>query len=158
YIFVNPDCTLSVASPETVTIEYSASDYRKMERVIVRTKMQMARVEDVYTDTSRTVTINYYDERGTKLYEYENLIGRIPMVHWANDRSSNEIWGRPIYQAGLPIMYLYDNLVKNIIEGVTLLGTPIPMFTGLDNPTETKQLNSDAVTYVDDFGNTQTEY
>lgn len=158
YVFINPDCTLSVASPETVTVEYSASDYRRVERVIVRTKMQQAKVEDTYTAEKRTLYVQYYDDRPNELHEYENLIGRIPCVHFANDRSANEIYGRPIYEAGLPIMWRYDNLIKNILEGVTLLGTPIPTFTGLENPSETKLLNSDAVTYTDDDGNQQTQY
>lgn len=158
FLIVNPDCTLSIASPETVTIEYSASDYRRVERVIIRTKMQMARVEDVYTKDKRTILTHYYDDRGTVVEEFENLIGRIPIVHLANDRSANEIYGRPIYSAGLPIMYRYDALINNILEGVTLLGTPIPMFINLDNPTETKTLNSTAIQYTDDQGNQQTEY
>lgn len=158
YIVINPDCTLAIASPETVTVEYSASDYRRPLRVIITTKTQMAKVQDTYTDTKRTVTIQYYDERGTQTHEYENLIGRIPIVHWPNDRSANEIYGRPIYEAGLPIMWRYDNLINNIIEGVTLLGTPIPAFTGLDDPERAKQLNSEQVNYIDEMGVQQTQW
>lgn len=156
YIVINPDCTFSIASPETVTVEYSASDYRRPLRVIITTKTQTAKVQDTYTDTQRTVTIQYYDARGTQVHEYENLIGRIPIVHWPNDRSANEIYGRPIYEAGLPIMWRYDNLINNIIEGVTLLGTPIPAFVGLDNPEQTKQLNSEQYNYLDENGTQQT--
>lgn len=158
YVICNPDCTFSVASPETVMVEYSTSDYRHMLRVIITTKMEGARVQDTYTADKRTITVQYYDERGTKEYEFENLIGRIPIVHFANDRSANEIYGRPIYEAGLPIMWRYDQLINNILEGVTLLGTPIPMFTNLDDPTGTKIANSDAVTYTDEEGNEQTQY
>ena len=156
FVFVNPDCSLSVASPETVTVEYSASDYRRVVRVIVKTKMQQANVEDVYTDDKRVITTHYYDERGTVKEEYENLIGRIPMVHFANDRSANEIYGRPLFMPGLPVMAKYDALINNMLEGVTLLGTPIPVFEGLDNPTETKNLNCSTYTYTDEQGNEQT--
>lgn len=158
YIIINPDCTLSIASPETVTVEYDASDYRRPVRYIIRTKMEKAVVEDVYTAKKRIITVDYYDERGIQTQEYENLIGRIPIVHWANDRSANEIYGRPIYEGQLPIMRQYDDLVLNMIEGVKLLGTPIPMFTNLDNVTETKQNNCDVSTYIDAEGRTQTEY
>ena len=158
YVFVNGDGSLSIASPETVTVEYSASDYRRINRVIVRNKMQNARTEDVYTAEKRVLTVHYYDERGTQVYEYENPIGRIPMVHFANDRSANEIYGRPIYSGGLPIMQAYDGLLDNMRQGVTLLGTPIPMFTGLDNPEATKKDNSTAIVYTDADGNQQTEY
>lgn len=158
YLICNPDGTWSVASPETVTVEYSASDYRRVERVIIRTKMQQAKVEDVYTADKRTILTHYYDERGTVIDEYENLIGRIPIVHFANERSANEIYGRPMYEAGLEIMWRYDALFNNILEGVTLLGTPIPAFVNLENPTETKQNNSTAVHYQDAEGNDQVEY
>lgn len=158
YVICNSDCTFSIASPETVTIEYSASDYRKMLRVIITTKMQQARVQDTYTDEKRTITVEYYDRRATQVFEYENLIGRIPVIHFPNDRSANEIYGRPIYEAGLPIMWRYDALINNMLEGVTLLGTPIPMFTGLENPTQAKIDNSEAVVYTDESGQQQTNY
>ena len=158
YLIVNPDCTLSIASPETVTVEYSASDYRRPLRYIIRTKNQQARVEDVYTAAERIITVHYYDKREVQIYKYENLIGRIPIVHWVNDRSANEIYGRPIYEAGLPIMRMYEDLLNNILNGVTLLGTPIPVFQGMDNLTETKLANSDAYTYEDEEGNEQTGY
>jgi hypothetical protein len=158
YVICNPDCTFSIASPETVTIEYSASDYRRVERVIIRTKMQNARTEDVYTDTKRTLTIKYYDGRPEVVEEYENLIGRIPIVHFANDRSANEIYGRPIYEGALPVMANYDDTYKNMREGVNMLANPIPLFYGLDSPEATKKDNSTAVQYMDADGNLQTEY
>src|SRR5262249_27999364 len=126
YLIVNPDCTLSVASPETVTVDYSASDYGRVERVIIRTKQERATTETVYTSEKRVVTIQYFDKRGTVREEYENFIGRIPIVHWANDRSANEIYGRPIYEAALPLLMYYDDLMLNIMEGVKLLGNPMP--------------------------------
>lgn len=158
YAIVNPDCTLAVISPETVTVEYSAADYRRPIRYIIRTKMEKCRVEDIYEADKRTVIYHYYDERGTVTQEYENLIGRIPIVHFVCDRSANEIYGRPIYEAAIPLMRNYDDLMFNMTEGVKVIGNPIPVFEGLDNPEESKKLNSDAVDYIDDEGNTQTEY
>lgn len=158
YAIVNPDCTLAIISPETVTVEYSASDYRHPLAYIIRTKLQTARVEDIYTAEKRILIVHYYDARGTVRHEYENLIGRIPIVHFVCDRSANEIYGRPVYEPALPVMRSYDDLIYKTIEGVELLGNPIPVFEGLDNPQETKMLNSDAVTYTDIDGNEQTEY
>jgi hypothetical protein len=158
FLIVNPDCTLSIASPETVTVEYSAADFRRPVRYIITTKMEKATVQDIYTDTKRTVTVQYYDERGTETREYENLIGRIPIVHLANDRSANEIYGRPIFEGQLPLLRQYDDIYFNMVQGVKMLGNPIPAFTGLKNPTESKQLNSTAVPYIDADGNQQIEY
>lgn len=157
YVIVNPDCSLAIISPETVTVEYSASDYRHPVKYIIRTKMEKARVEDEYTAEKRTLTVHYYDDRGTVVQEFDNLIGRIPIVHFVCDRSANEIYGRPIYEAALPLMQRYDDLIDRGIEGVNLLGNPIPVFEGLDNVTEAKNANSVQHTYLDEFGNQVTE-
>lgn len=156
YIFINPDTTVSVASPETVNVTYSASDYRKIEKVTVTTKYVQSVVQDIYTDDLRTVKVHYYDARPDVENTYENIIGRIPMVHFATDRGPNETHGRPIYEAALPVMQRYDNLVFNTCNGVDMMGNPIPAFTGLDNPAESLALNSTQQTYTDEQGNTQT--
>ncbi len=156
YVFINPDGTFSVASPETVTCEYSASDYRRLLKVIVKTKYQGAIVTDEYTDDRRRVTIKYYDSREPVFQDFENLIGRIPMVHFAVDRGPNEIHGRVLYEAALPLMRRYDDLIYKTCDGVELLGNPTPAFTGLDNPSETLALNSTQQTYIDEQGNQQT--
>jgi hypothetical protein len=156
YVFVNPDGTFSVASPDTVTCEYSASDYRRLLRVIVLTKYVDSTVTDTYTDDKRTVHIHYYDARADVDKEFDNLIGRIPMVHFATDRGPNEIHGRPIYEAALPIMRRYDDLMYKTCDGVELMGNPLPIFEGLDNPGETLALNSTQEQYTDAEGNTQT--
>lgn len=158
FVVVNPDATLAVISPETVTVQYSASDYRRPIRYIIRTKMEKCRVEDIYEADKRTVKYHYYDERGTVTEEYENLIGRIPIVHFVCDRSANEIYGRPIYEAAIPLMRNYDDLMFNMTEGVKVIGNPIPTFEGLDNPEASKQLNSQQVNYTDEDGNIQTQW
>lgn len=158
FVVVNPDATLAVISPETVTVQYSASDYRRPIRYIIRTKMEKCRVEDIYEADKRTVKYHYYDERGTVTEEYENLIGRIPIVHFVCDRSANEIYGRPIYEAAIPLMRNYDDLMFNMTEGVKVIGNPIPTFEGLDNPEASKQLNSEQVNYTDENGNIQTQW
>lgn len=156
YIFINPDCTFSVASPDTVNVEYSASDYRQILKVIVKTKYTGAICTDEYTADTRTVRITYSDGRAPVVQEYANLIGRIPMVHFANERGPNEIHGRVLYEAALPIMRRYDDLMYKTTDGVELLGNPIPAFVGLDNPAETLALNSTQETYQDENGDWQT--
>lgn len=156
YVFVNPDCTFSVASPETVNISYSASDYRQMLKATITTKYMGSVVVDEYTDTTRTVTIKYYDGRASVVEKYDNLIGRIPMVHMANERGPNEIHGHVLYEAALPIMYRYDNLMYKTTDGVEMLGNPTPAFVGLDNPAETLALNSTQEVYTAEDGSIQT--
>lgn len=156
YVFCNIDGTFSVASPETVTCQYSASDYHRLIKVIVRTKYEGSLVTETWTDDERTVDIHYYDGRPDVHNTYDNLIGRIPMVHFACNRGTNEIHGRPLYEAALPLMGKYDNISFKTHDGVDLLGNPIPLFEGLDNPGETLALNSTQDTYIDEKGETQT--
>ena len=158
YVFVNPDCTFSVASPETVNVEYSASDYRRMEKVIVTTKYVGSLVTDTYTAETRTVLIHYLDGRKDVAETYDNLIGRNPMIHLATDRAPNEIHGRPIYEASLPIMQRYDDLMYKTTAGVEMLGNPMPAFVGLDNPGETLGLIATQQPYIDENGNPQVRY
>ena len=156
YVFVNPDCTYSVASPETVNVTYSQSDYRQVIKVTVTTKYIDSTVQDTYTDTTRTISVKYFDGRPPVEDVYDNLIGRIPMVHFATDRGPNEVYGHTLYDAALPIMYKYDDVVFRTCDGVAMMGNPIPAFTGLDNPAETLALNSTQEQYTDQQGNTQT--
>lgn len=156
YVFCNMDGTFSVASPETVTCEYSSSDYHRLIKVVVRTKYLGSVVTETWTDDLRTVDIHYHDQRADVHQEYDNLIGRIPMVHFACNRSTNEIHGRPLYEAALPLMSKYDNISYKTHDGVEILGNPMPVFEGLDNPGETLALNSTEEQYTDENGQTQT--
>ena len=157
YVIVNPDCSLSVASPETVTVEYATSDYKTPLRYIIRTKLERAIVMDVYTKEGRDVRIHYYDLSQPDVnMHFDNLIGRIPVIHFTNDRSQNEIYGRPIYEALLYLLSRYDDLWTKQIDGVELLANPIPTFSELDDIQETIAANTSQETYTDRDGNSQT--
>lgn len=157
YIIINPDTSLSIASPETVTVEYSPSDMREAVRYTIRTRYDKAIVIDTYTAEKRTVDIQYYSSKVKPVHlEYENLIGRIPIVHFANDRSTNEIYGRPIYEALLPVFRKIDDLLLKTVDGVEMIGNPIPVFEGMEDVESTIKNNSDDVPYTDYDGSTQT--
>lgn len=158
YAVVNPDCSLSLLSPETVTVEYAASDYRHPVKYIIRTKMEKARVEDIYEADKRTLIIHYYDGTPDVKRTFENLIGRIPIVHFTCDRSANEIYGRPVYEAALPLMQRYDDLVDKTSQGLDVLAMPVPVFEGLKDIDASKKFNSTPVPYTDEMGNQQVEY
>ena len=157
YVIVNPDCSLSVASPETVTVEYATGDYKTPLRYIIRTKLERAIVQDVYTKDKRFVKIHYYDKSQPEIdLVYDNLIGRIPVIHFTNDRSQNEIYGRPIYEPLLFLFSRYDDLLIKQLDGVELLANPIPTFSELDDIQETIAANTDQEMYTDGQGQQQT--
>jgi len=145
YIIVNPDGSLSVPSPELVEVEYDPLDYRKMMKVTINSRLPDAQVTDVYTESERVVTIKWTGKdntsRADERYVFANLIGRIPIVHLANDRSGNETNGRPIYEALFKLYDRYNNLIEKMIDGAELMGNPIPVFEGVEDIDETIMAN-----------------
>lgn len=156
YIIVNPDGSLSIPSPDTVEAKYDEQDYRKLSRVTVTTRFPNRVVTDVYTDTMRTITVEILahqvkEPNGTYRHvpasrdsvEYPNLIGRIPVVHFANERSANETHGHPIYEALLHLFSRYNDLLESALEGADLLSKPVPVFEGIKDVEAAKDANSE---------------
>lgn len=158
YIIVNTDGTLSIPSPDTVVIERDPLDYHQMLAVVVQIRTQSGEtVIDRYEPTRRTVTV----KKGAQVISedvYQNLIGRIPVVHLANGRSGNETNGHPIHEDLLPLLSEYDDTAFRQIDGAKLLGNPIPVFAGLEDINATIEANAPAEdeTYTDRDGNTAT--
>lgn len=154
FVIVNMDGTLSVASPHTVMIEYDNLDYRTMSKVTITTRLPKATITDVYTADTRIVTVKNNDDPNAQVFEYDNLLGVIPVVHFANDKSGNELFGRPIYEGLLRIFSRYDDLLEKALDGAEIMGNPFPVFEGLENPQETMDANSEIdETEVDAEGN-----
>lgn len=153
YIFVNVDGSLSIPSPDTVTVVRDPLDYRKVLAVRITTRLQAVTLIDEYTATGRTVTTKVGDEETVE--EYPNLIGRIQFVHVAHDRSGNETNGHSIHEDLLKLYDQYDDVLHKQLDGAKLLGNPIPTATGLEDPTAVIDANKPLVPadYVDRDGN-----
>lgn len=154
YIFVNPDGTLSIPSPETVTVTRDKRDYRRILSVTITTRNDGETITDEYRPDGRTITV----KRGEQVVEtqsFANLIGRIPMVHVAFGRSRNETNGHSIHEPLRPLYDQYDDVIFKQLDGAKLLGNPIPTFEGMENVQETINANSPTTTgtYVDKDGN-----
>lgn len=164
YIVVNPDGTLTQVPPSQVDIEVSDDNFRNVTKATIYTRHKNLQIEDSYTNTERTITVRrtgLFSASGSVIEEtvYPNLIGRIPVIHFPNDRGSNEVYGHPYYAEQLTLLAEYDDVIRKSIDGVKMMGNPIPVVEGLDDPESAKELNSTYTdTYVDLEGNTQTEY
>lgn len=146
YIIVNADGTLSIPSPETVDLETDMLDYRTPVSYTITTVLDKATVTDQYRLDGRTITIKWQDvSKDNESFEFNNLIGRIPVVHFANDRGSNEKHGRPIYERLYHIYSRYDSLIEKMVDGAQLMGNPIPTFEGMEDVDETIDMNSEPV-------------
>jgi hypothetical protein len=170
YVIVNADGSLSVPSPDTVQVEYDPLDYRKPTKYIITTRLDKATITDEYRLDGRTVRIRYGGSQpllgspfgappaqADEVFEYANLIGRIPVVHFANDRSANETNGRPLWEGLLRLFSRYDDLLEKSLDGVEISGFPIPVFEGMEQIQETINANSSAQTesYTDVQGNAE---
>jgi hypothetical protein len=157
WIIVNADGSLSIPSPDTVEPEWAELDYRQLEAVTVTTKTSEQTIEDRYTAFERTVTV----KQGGQVVEettFENLIGRIPVVHVPHARSANETYGHPIHEELRPLYDQYDDLIFKQLDGAKLLGNPIPTFEGMEDISQVLDQNAPAEynEYTDKDGNTVT--
>lgn len=151
YVFVNPDASLTIPSPGSVDIQRRLDDPRYIVSVRIenqfygfiydergRKQRVTVRTVDMYTNELLTRDV-YLDGKlePTLGRTWDNIFGFIPMVHFANDRRSNELNGRPIYEQLLPLFAEYNDVFKRGSQGVKLMGNPILAFEGLENINET---------------------
>lgn len=144
YLIVNNDGSISVPSPDTVRFEYDVLDYRRPVKATVTTKTAKLTARDEYRLDGRTLTIEssdtallddlrmdgYVDAGSNKVKkDFENLIGRLPVIHFANDRSANETHGRPMYEALVHLWARYDALLEKAMDAAEVMSNPIPVFT-----------------------------
>lgn len=155
YIVVNPDSSLSVVSPDLVDVEWDELDYRRPLKYTFTTKLDKATITDEYRLDGRTLTIKRDGEKMPEVFEFANLIGRLPVVHFANDRSGNELFGRPIYGALLKMFSRYDDLMERGVNGAEFASNPIPVVEGIEDTDQTVEDNQtqDDEEYSDSAGN-----
>jgi hypothetical protein len=153
WVIVNPDGTLSVPSPDTVEVKRDPLDYRRMLAVLVTTKLDGYAIVDEYRADGRTVTIKQGER--AESFEYQNLIGRIPVVHFAYGMSGNETYGHSIHEQLLPLYDQYDDVLFKMLDGAKLLGNPILAFVGMEDISEVINANDPAQVdeYTDKDGN-----
>lgn len=169
YVIVNPDGSLSVPSPDTVDRVYDPVDYRRLTEITVRSNLGTLQISDQYRLDGRTIRIKNTSRdsvetvfgtvagRETLVAEFENLIGRLPVVHFANDRGTNETGGRPMYAALVGWFGWYNDLLVKALNGAKRLSNPILAWIGLTDIEATKEDNSRDVgaTYQDEDGTIQ---
>lgn len=154
YVIVNADNSLSIPSPEQV--DQVEDDLGNKIGFKVTTKLEKATLIDEYRLDGRTLTIKRAGQ-SDEVQQYTNLIGRLPVIHFANDKGNNETNGRPIYERLLRLFRRYDDLLEKGLDGVELMGNPIPVFEGLENIDETIEANAtqETETYFDAEGNVE---
>lgn len=154
YIVVNADGSLSVASPDTVTIKRDPFDYRTVVSITITTKLDGVTIVDEYRADGRTVTIKRGEDVAS-VQEFQNLIGRIPVIHLANGMTGNEVYGHSIHEELKALYDQYDDLIYKQLDGAKLLGNPLLAFVGMEDISAVRNANQPASndTYIDKDGN-----
>ncbi|MFH1555041.1 MAG: phage portal protein, partial [Pseudomonadota bacterium] len=159
YVVVNADGTLSVPSPDTVRVERDPLDYRMVTAVELETRTGEYTIVDRYEPDVRTVTV----KRGVQIESvtrYQNLIGRIPVVHLAHGLSANETNGHSIHETLKPLYDQYDDVIYKQLDGAKIMGNPLLTFEGLEDINAVKDANDPVEDdiYTDKDGNAATRF
>ena len=166
FVFMNLDGSLSIPSPDTVRIIRDLRDPERIVEVVITTKFDATTIEEHFTDTQRIKLYRLPGSLNPEVEIFDNLFGFIPMVHFACNKTGNELYGRPLFEAmvggdhttaGGLFQWKNELLVKTL-EGMRVMGNPIPAFTKVANVQATIDANAPttATTYEDGYGATVT--
>ncbi len=158
YLVVNPDGSLTQAPPDQVTILPDDLDGRRVFGYKIESKEAKVDVTDEFRRDGRRITVKRktqdalnthvdfgaafetpaVDDKGLPIsnatqYRYANVIGRLPVIHYANNRGSNELYGRPEAEALLELLGEYDDTLTRALQGVRLMGNPKPAIEGVED-------------------------
>ncbi len=160
-LLCNPDGSIVQYSPETVDLTYDYFPMRAISKAVITQRLPHYTVTDTYTAETRVIEYkwNYGNPHRHRTGHvtkevYANPLGRVPVVHFASLRGANEVYGRPLWEALLPLFSIYNDLIEKGFDGAELMGNPVPVMTGVKNPEAVKEkYASDAEeTYQDKEG------
>lgn len=156
YIIVNPDGSLSMASPDSVEVLTADYNYRDVIGYRVTTRLETVTIIDEYYANRRVVTIREAGVSSPQPFVFENPLGVPPVIHWSPGREANEVYGHPIDEPILPLYSRYNDVLSKSLDGVEIMGRPVPVAEGLEDPEAAKELNkTNDETYTDSQGNSK---
>jgi hypothetical protein len=133
FVLINPDLSVSVLPADTVYPIVDEKDYGKVIgwRVIQsfphpdNTVLKMTVTDEYYLDR-RIQTIEMSDKEVSRRI-YRNLIGRLPIVHIANQPNDGEQFGHSEGEALVYLLNKYNLVMQAAVEGNVLQGRPTPI-------------------------------
>lgn len=132
FIVVNADLSLTIVQPDAVDPIVADDDYSRI------VGWRVTQVLDHPTELRRMTTVDeYYPDRRAQRIEidgragqetvYPNLLGRLPIVHIANNRQDGETFGHAEAEALLEVLHRYGEVFEAAIEGNITQGRPTPV-------------------------------
>lgn len=147
YLVLNADETLTQIPPNAVTPLVDERDYSQrtgwqIEDVYehpTRTNDRMS-IRNDYTTDGRTITYLKNGLPFRPVQRYRNLTGLLPVIHIANNRASDDLFGRAEAEPLIPALHRYGEILDAAMDGNIIQGRPTPTISGLGDPENVDQV------------------
>ena len=157
YLIVNPDLSITPAPPNEVYVRMAQMSLSKIDAFIVQSRFEDITVTDEYQDFFRMITIR--SAAGEQSTTYENPLGVPPIVQLSWGKESTEVYGHPVYAPLYAHFKRYHDLMNKSLDGIELMGNPLLVAEGMEDPEEAREMNSTGIVKVEDKeGNIHDDY
>jgi len=188
YIHVSTDGAFTPIRPDTVQVVLDKQDATKVDHMTVVSVYDTYVLEEEFHADKRIRRLKKYDAIKGKNKEplkfvidrtgffnaglfidppplvdvgevvFPNPLERIPIVHFANGKKTGEVYGRPVFEALIRVFSELDDVTSKMFKGAKIMGTPVPVISGLADPQSVKTANKsqEDEEYIDKDGNTDT--
>lgn len=131
-----------VFTPDLVSVRVQNPTSDSYMNVLVnQTPATETVIRDQWRRDKRIVSIQRGGNTPT-VTEFPNLIGDLPIIHFAYGQEANEITGHPVFEQLLYLFKRYDNVINKALDGVEMMGNPFLSIEGLENPEQAREENA----------------
>lgn len=155
FVVINADLSLTILPPEAVDPLVSDEDYGE----IVGWRVIQVLAHPEFLNRRMTITDEYYADRRVQRIErpgaatiettYPNLLGRLQIVHVANNLDEGDHFGHPEAEALVELLMRYNTVLEAGIDGNERQGRPTPVLE-FETPADLKK-------FWDDYGDDETQ-
>lgn len=134
FLVINSDLTITLLPPDTVDPIVDEADYGR----VIGWRVTQTLTHPEQLAARMTVVDEYYPDRRIHRVEinavrqsetvFPNLLGRLPIVHLANQPDDGETFGHAEAEPLIEVMHRYGSVFEAAIEGNILQGRPTPHF------------------------------
>lgn len=169
YLVVNSDASVSLVQPDVAWVISEPSNPYEVQAYVIKANLGDRVVEDHYYRDYRKVTSSSIVDPNTTVpmprlgasdpIYYSNIASDFRVIHLAHGQAENEMYGRPIFDGLLESFFKINALTTKSIDGVEVMGHPVPVIENLEDPDLARRLNATKVsTYTDDDGVARKRY
>lgn len=151
FLVINSDLSVTLLPPDSVDPIVDDNDFGSV--IGWRVTLVLAHPE---TTRRQTIEDEYYADRrvhrltidGSVREEqaFPNLLGRVPIVHIANQPNPGEVFGHSEAEALLPLLHKYGEVFEAAIEGNVLNGRPTPVLS-FETPEDLDKFDEENATF-----------